>query len=510
MSFPILLPRFQAFPFAFPPIPRYLWRRIRSGQAADRLAAPRNRSPRFPLNANVAKNQHGSQRYPRTARFASIETLCRIQQQGLPVKPVLDGIVSQCQLTAENRALAMQLVYGVLRQRQFLETLIRRLCRHPLTKLNPFVLHSLEIGLFQLFLLDRIPESAAVNETVNAVKAAGLPQRLQGFVNGVLRESIRQRASLPDNTADPETGEPYLNHPTWLTDRWRRHFGEAEMRRICASNTKEPSLVVKVNTLKTSKEQYRSLLDQAGILHREGIFAPDALVLPGYHGSIPQLPGYGDGLFLIQDEATQLAPLLLGPFRQGGCYLDACAGLGGKTASLLEMEKLLDLRIFALEPEGRRYGKMAENLQRLYPDNRCETRRCTLQEFAATDGLPFDGILVDAPCSGTGVTGRHPDIRWNRREEDILRFQAMQMDILDKAAPLVAENGILVYATCSLEPEENQEVVHHFLTAHPRFELTDPAPILPPAARQLVDNRYFCPRPDATIDGFFAVRLIRH
>ena len=467
-------------------------------------------SPDFKPKEDVAKFPQSSRRYPKSARFASIETLCRIQQQGLPVKPVLDGIVSQCQLAAEDRALAMQLVYGVLRQRQFLETLIRRLCRHPLAKLSPFVLHSLEIGLFQLFLLDRIPDSAAVNETVNAVKAAGLPQRLQGFVNGILRESIRQRASLPDNLADPETGEPYLNHPLWLTDRWRRHFDEAEMRRICAANAKEPSLVVKINTVRTSKEQYRSLLDQAGIPHREGIFALDALVLPGYHGSIPQLPGYGDGLFLIQDEATQLAPLLLGPFRQGGCYLDACAGLGGKTATLLEIEGQLDLRIVALEPEGHRYGKMAENLQRLHPGNKCETHRCTLQEFAATERTPFDGILVDAPCSGTGVTGRHPDIRWNRREDDIPRYQAMQIDILDKAAPLVAENGILVYATCSLEPEENQEVVRHFLAAHSRFELTDPAPILPPAARRLVDNRYFCPRPDATIDGFFAARLLRH
>lgn len=466
-------------------------------------------SSAFYLNKDVVKKPLTSRRYPKSARFASIETLSRIQQQGLPVKPVLDGIVSQCRLSAEDRALTMQLVYGVLRQRQFLETLIRHLCRHPLAKLSPFVLHSLEIGLFQLFLLDRIPESAAVNETVNAVKAAGLPQRLQGFVNGILRESIRQRASLPDAATDPETGKPYLNHPPWLTDRWRRHFGEAEMRRICAGNASEPSLVVKINSARTTKEQFRSLLDQAGISHREGVFAPDALVLPGYHGGIPRLPGYDDGLFLIQDEATQLAPLFLGPFRQGGCYLDACAGLGGKTASLLEMAGRLDLRIVALEPEGHRYGKMAENLQRLHPGNRCEMHRCTLQEFAATGGLSFEGILVDAPCSGTGVTGRHPDIRWNRQEDDILRYQAMQLDILDKAASLVAEKGILVYATCSLEPEENQEVVRHFLAAHPRFELTDATPLLPPTARRLVENRYFCPRPDTTIDGFFAARLIR-
>ncbi len=429
--------------------------------------------------------------------------------KALPVKPLLDGIASHCQLTAENRALAMQLVYGVLRQRQYLQTLIRHLCRHPLARLEPFVLHSLEIGLYQLFLLDRIPESAAVNETVKAVKVAGLPQRLQGFVNGILRESIRMRENLPDSLKDPETGKPYLNHPPWLTDRWSRNFGEEEMRRICAANTAEPSLVIKINTVETTREHCRLLLEREGISCREGLFAPQALVLPGYRGSITQLPGYGEGLFLVQDEATQLAPLLLGPLLQNGRYLDACAGLGGKTASLVEMAGQFGLQILALEPEGSRFARMEENLQRLHPHSSCTIRRCTLQDYAATGEHTFHGILVDAPCSGTGVTGRHPDIRWNRREEDLQRYQKTQLDILSAAAPLVAGHGVLVYATCSLEPEENQDVVEQFLAAHPDFERTDPAPFLPPNAWRLVDDRYFRSRPDGAIDGFFAARLIR-
>ena len=429
--------------------------------------------------------------------------------KALPVNVLLDGIASHCRLTAEDRGLAMQLVYGVLRQRHYLQTLIRRLCRHPLAKLEPFVLHSLEIGLYQLFVLDRIPESAAVNETVKAVKAAGLPQRLQGFVNGVLRESIRQRGHLPDNLTDPETGRSYLNHPPWLTERWSRHFGEAEMRRICAANTAEPSLVIKINTAKTTREHYRLLLERAGIGCREGRFARQALILPEYRGAITQLPGYGDGLFLVQDEATQLAPLLLGPFLQDGRYLDACAGVGGKTASLVEMEGQLGLRIVALEPDESRHTRMADNLQRLHPHSSCTIRRCTLQDYAVTGERTFHGVLVDAPCSGTGVTGRHPDIRWNRREEDLPRYQTTQLDILSAAAPLVAGHGVLVYATCSLEPEENQDVVEQFLAAHPDFARTDPAPLLPPAASRLVDDGYFRSLPDGAIDGFFAARLIR-
>jgi len=426
-----------------------------------------------------------------------------------PVKPLLEGVGAECRLPAADRGLAMNIVYGVLRQRQYLECLIGRLCRHPRHKLDPFILHSLEVGLFQLLCLDRIPQSAAVNETVQAAKAAGLPQRLQGFVNGILRESIRQRATLPEIDTDPQSGRPWLNHPTWLTNRWRQRFGEDEMRRICASNNEEPTLVLKINTTATTREQYRMRLDAAGIACRDGLFAPQALALPACQGAIPLLPGYGEGHFLVQDEATQLAPLLLGPFRPGGRYLDACAGLGGKTGTLIEQEQDLGLRITAIEPDAYRYRKLGENLQRLYPGAGCTTRQCTLQDVVAAGDGPFDGILVDAPCSGTGVTGRHPDIRWNRTEEDLVRYQALQLELLDQAAALTAAGGVLVYATCSLEPEENEEVIRQFLERHDQFQLTAPGPLLPPAAGRFVEDRFFCPRPDATIDGFFAARLVR-
>jgi len=425
-----------------------------------------------------------------------------------PVRPLLEGIGAECRLPADDRSLAMNIVYGVLRHRQYLEWLIGRLCRHPRHKLDPYILHSLEVGLFQLFCLDRIPESAAVNETVEAVKTAGLPARLQGFVNGILRESIRQRPTLPGSNTDPESGRPWLNHPTWLTDRWQRRFGEDEMRRICAGNTEEPPLVLKINMTVTTRDKYRMSLAAAGIACRDGLFAPQALVLPAYQGAIPLLPGYAAGHFLVQDEATQLAPLLLGPFRAKGRYLDACAGLGGKTCSLVELERELQLRITAIEPEAYRYRKLGENLQRLYPGHGCTTRQCTLQDFAAAGEDRFDGVLVDAPCSGTGVTGRHPDIRWNRTEEDLIRYQAVQLELLHQAAALTAAGGVLVYATCSLEAEENEEVIRLFLDRHPDYQLTDPEPLLPAAAGRFIAHRFFCPRPDATIDGFFAARLI--
>ena len=219
---------------------------------------------------------------PKTARFAAIEVLCRLQLTKRPIKPLLDAVAEECRLPANERALAMNLAYGVLRRRDCLALLIGRLCRHPLNRLEPFVHHALEVGLFQLFLLDRIPASAAVNETVNALKSSRLPRRLQGFVNGILRESIRQGPALSELIAAPLADGTCLNHPSWLTARWRRHFGEAEMRRICARNNLEPLLVLRVNTARVTQEDFCLRLSEQGIAWRHGGFAPEAVVLPEY------------------------------------------------------------------------------------------------------------------------------------------------------------------------------------------------------------------------------------
>jgi 16S rRNA (cytosine967-C5)-methyltransferase len=432
-----------------------------------------------------------------------------LQQTRKPIRALFDAVVRECRLPEKDRSLAMNLAYGVLRRRDCLTLLIGRVCRHPLHKLDPFVHHALEVGLFQIFYLDRIPESAAVNETVNAMKTTGLPQRLQGLVNGILRESIRQGQNLKEMLSRPATVTSYLNHPAWLTERWRRHFGEEEMQRICRCNNGDPLLVLRVNAARIAKESFHLHLNERGITSRDGDFASGAIVLPDYQGPIPLLPGYSEGHFSVQDEATQLASLLLGPWQPQGRYLDACAGLGGKTCHLVEMESALGLQVFAVEPDHHRFAKLEENLQRLFPGHRCAMRQCTLEEFSANSEGSFDGVLVDAPCSGTGVTGRHPDIRWNREENDLARYQQEQIALIEQAAGLVAAKGVLVYATCSLEPEENQEVVHQFLARHHEFHLSDPASFLPPTASRFIRDLFFNPHPDETIDGFFAARLIR-
>jgi 16S rRNA (cytosine967-C5)-methyltransferase len=426
------------------------------------------------------------------------------------VKPLFDRLVHKYALDTNERSLTMQLVYGVLRHRQFLDRMLQLLSKTPLGKLDPFVHQALAVGLYQLFFLQRIPQSAAVNEAVESCKAAKIPQRLHGFVNGVLRQAIRQKETLADQAQNDSSGRAILNHPQWLVERWRQNFGLEETKRICHTNNCEPTLVVRVNSPIIRREDFCRTLEEAGIPCRLGAYSLEAVILPDFHGTITSIPGYGQGFFQVQDEAAQLATQLLGPFHPGGRYLDACAGLGGKTSHLFQLARQHALHIHAVEPEAHRLKKLRENLARLFPGESPDIYQGQLQQFASHCGdLFFDGILIDAPCSGTGVTGRHPDIRWNRRPEELMRYQQEQLALLSVAAGLVARNGLLVYATCSLEPEENEQVIAQFLATHQEFVLTDCTPCLPEPARHFAENKFFMPHPSETIDGFFAARMHR-
>jgi len=444
-----------------------------------------------------------------TARFAAIETLCQLERTHLPAGSLFDKVATHCALVGSERHLAMNIIYGVLRQRQSLESLLQSLCKQPLSRIKPFVHQALLTGLYQIFFLDRIPESAAVNEAVKAVQAAHLPKNLQGFVNGVLRESLRQKETLTARLYQDSAGATFLNHPDWLVKRWRERYGEEEMQRICAINNQQSPLILHVNTCVTTKVQLMAAMAQEGIVVQPGTYSEDALVLPEFHGVINKLPGFTEGHFQVQDEAAQLIALLLTPIIPDGRYLDGCAGVGGKTSCLIQLGATAHASIAAVEPDPQRLQKFRENRQRLHPDAPVTLFEMDLQNFAQNCDSPLDGILIDAPCSGTGVTGRHPDIRWNRQEHELARFQKNQLALLEQAAGLLTPGGILVYATCSLEPEENEEVIALFLDRHPDFMTEDCTPFLPPPARELVRDGFFAPLPGPAIDGFFGARLVR-
>ncbi len=442
------------------------------------------------------------------ARFTAIATLTKLHQGNTALKPLFDAASRHCDLSQADRSLAMKLVYGALRERQYLDLLVEKLSHTPQKKLAPPIRFALHIGLYQLFFLDRIPQSAAVNETVKAVKALGKPKPLQGMVNGILRESLRRKTTLPRPNATIAEGHPN-NHPQWMTQRWKKQFGEEETCRICSINNQEPLLSLRTNTTVLTRNELQALFLEHNITACKAPYAPEGLILPDYQGPITVLPGYQKGYFQPQDQATQLATHLLGPFDDNTSYLDGCAGLGTKTCHLLQLTTGQNATITALEPMPHRQRLFQRNIKKYPSQNRPQFYPITLQDYCQNNTQSFDRVLLDVPCSGSGVIRRHPDIRWNRKPEDFSIYQRHQLDILHHGAQLVAPQGILVYATCSIEHEENRDVITTFLKKTKDFELTDCTDFLPRPSWNFIYNKCFSPRPEQDIDGFFAARLQR-
>lgn len=406
----------------------------------------------------------------------------------------------------------MQLVYGVLRKRQNLDRIIELLSKTPIAKLNPFVHQALAVALFQLFFLQRIPVSAAVNEAVESCKAKGIHKRLHGFVNGVLRQALRQKVDLEKKMTTDKRGRLIVNHPQWLVSKWQKQFGKTETETICTCNNSKRNTTIRINTNRIDIETFSSRLESTGVVFNKGMYADDALILIDLQGPVHLLPGYEAGEFTVQGEAAQLATTLLAPFKKGGRYLDGCAGIGGKSTHLLQFAEDNQMSVHAVEPDQYRFGKLRENLARLHPElpeDRFNCQQSGLQQLDPQKQSLFDGVLLDVPCSGTGVISSNPDIRWNRAPGDILRYQELQLSLLGHAAQLVKPGGLLVYVTCSIEPEENQEVISHFLENHKGFDLTDCSQHLPLEAKQFVHDSFFRPLPTPNIEGFFAARLRR-
>jgi len=438
------------------------------------------------------------------SRLAAIKVLCQWQESrsaiDLSLGPALEKINDP-----RDRHLVTATVHGVLRRLTLVDWVIERYSRHPLAKMKPLTINALRVGVAQLLFMDRLPPSAVINEVVKALRKQKQPRWLTGFVNGLLRRVDRERAGLMARIAEgklPDTAR--LCHPGWLLARWQARYGVKRAEEICRANSREAGLCLRANGIPA--DGLRSLFARHGVAAQEGKFVPEAVWLPGFKGAIDSLPGFDRGLFFVQDEIAQLLCCLLPESSRR--VLDGCAGLGGKTA-LLAGRYGTD-KVTAVEPDARRFRLLDENLRRLGAAAvRREQRR--LGEFASAGPGEFDAVLIDAPCSGLGVTGRHPDIRWNREARDLPRLRERQLALLGHAAGLVCPGGVLVYATCSTEPEENDDVVAMFLQRQPGFTIENPAAGLPSAARRFVgENGFFRTLPGRLVsDGFFAARLRR-
>jgi 16S rRNA (cytosine967-C5)-methyltransferase len=364
-------------------------------------------------------------------------------------------------------------VYGTLRWHFRLLEVLRILADRPPEQLPPTLGALLEVGLFQL-LSGETAEHAAVAETVGATRVLG-HGRASGFVNAVLRRFQRERESI---LAAVDAGlAARTAHPRWLVEQLQRdRAGQAGA--ILEANNEHPPLWLRVNARRGDAAGYRQRLAEAGLDAEACPFAPEALKL-SRPVDVARLPGFTEGDVSVQDAAAQLAARLLGA-RPGMRVLDACAAPGGKTCHLLELAPGL-AEVVALDVDAPRAARIRENLGRLGLEAEVRTGDAC-EPSGWWDGRPFDRILVDAPCSGTGVIRRHPDIKLLRQPADIPAFVARQRDLLESAWRLLVPGGRLLYATCSVLKAENAVVVRAFLDGHGEaVEVTESARLFLPA-----------------------------
>jgi 16S rRNA (cytosine967-C5)-methyltransferase len=373
--------------------------------------------------------------------------------------------------------------------------------------LDPAVRQILRLGAYQLCCLTRVPDFAAVDEAVRLARQVGAG-RSTGYVNAVLRALSRKRGEPePDRSTDPiGYWQSIGSHPQWLVERWMRRLGGEEAGELMTANNAVPPLTVLVNALKAEVERVRSVLGEAIPNVTPGRWVPGACSVRGA-GGVMDLLGFAEGWLIPMDEAGAL-PVLALDLSPGQRVLDACAG-GGSKSALIAGQVQSAGEVVALDRSARAVRRLEAAIGRL---GLTMVRPHLTDARAAGEQWPgqFARVLLDAPCTGLGTIRRRPEIRWRRRPPDLGRAAAIQRGLLDGVAPAVARDGILVYSTCSMEPEETDEVMDAFLATHPEFRLDDPRPSMLQAA-DLVDARGFVrawPHRHGT-DGFFVARLRR-
>jgi 16S rRNA (cytosine967-C5)-methyltransferase len=421
-------------------------------------------------------------------RQIAVRVLSRRKFGGEFVEDLLERALADARLSPADRGLCQEIVYGIVRWQAALDWLIARKTNGREQK--PALQNLLRLGLYQIFWLDRIPDHAAVHETVELAKQNGFgPQA--GFVNAILRGYLREADETKKLLAELKISQPALgwSHPEWLVARWHKRFGAKKTAQLLEWNNAPPKTFARVNTLKIDAakliEKWREENVEYDFVRREQLEENLVFELKS-HPPLNSQASFRSGWFYIQDPSTLLSGCKLGA-QPGEIILDLCAAPGGKTTFIAQLMNN-EGKIVACDISEERLKLVQENCARL---------GVTCVETvlsSALDAQPstFDRILADAPCSNTGVMRRRVDLRWRISPEEILRLQKTQLDLLKLAATKLKPGGVLVYSTCSLEPEENSEVVKEFLREHKNFKLESERELLP-----FADN----------VDGAYVARL---
>jgi len=437
-------------------------------------------------------------------RGLAVKILNRVDRTDAYLDKLLEIEIKNSSLSGADKSLLFEIVHGVTRWQGRIDWILTGFYKGQFSKAIPNVKNALRVALYQILFLDKVPDYAAVNEAVEFVK------KLQGqtaadLTNAILRNIIRNKESIRYPNPDEDIinyYSAYYSHPSWLVKRWINRFGKEEAEKLFLANNSKPSLMIRVNNLVTNIDELKSLLNKVELKFTEGKFLKEFIRI-NILTNITDWEYFAKGYFSVQDESTGF-PIKLLDAKPNLRVLDLCAAPGGKTAFIAhEMQNTGE--IIALDKFESRLNILNKNLTRLKVTN-VKTIAIDALEFEDSEG--FDRVLVDAPCSGLGTLTKKPDLKWKKDLGDVRKIANIQMDLLKKGASLVKPSGYLVYSTCTIEPEENFEVIKKFLEENPNFELVKNHPSIHPSV--IDENGCIATLPHVHgLDGSFAAKLIR-
>ncbi len=411
------------------------------------------------------------------ARSGALRVLLAVEKEGAYANLVLQKLTHTLKLGPKDTALMTELVNGTLRMQGTLDWVIEQFSKVSVPKMNYIIRSIVRLGVYQLLFLDRVPARAVCNDSVELAKSFGL-RGLAGFVNGLLRSISRNKENIsypdPEKELAPHISLKY-SHPLWMVERWLDRFGKEDTIALCKANNNPPPVMLRCNTLKIAPDQLLEKLAGEGLVVRPSSLVPEGIIVEKTT-FLPNLKSFQEGYYVVQDESSMTVAIVLNP-DPGSFVIDACSGPGGKTSHLAQVMKNRG-RILALDVHDHRLKLVTGTCKRLGVTI-VETRQLDARELAEHWGEKADYLLVDVPCSGLGVIRRRPDLRWRVESGDLAGHARQQEEILEGASRCLKTGGLLLYSTCSTEPEENTGVIDKFLREHTWFKCEDLTPLLP-------------------------------
>lgn len=443
-------------------------------------------------------------------REIALKIMYNINEKGAYSNVSVNKHLEAYELRDIDKAFITELVYGTEKWKLTLDWIIEQFSSIKLKKMSPWILNILRLGIYQLIYTDKVPESAAVNESVKLSKKYGHTAS-SGFVNAVLRNISRKRNEIryPDKEKEPVRFlSVKYSHPQWLVQKWLGRYGYEFTESLLDSNNGVPVFTVRVNTLKTTREQLVQAFREAGMEAGNGAYVQEAVTVENPQ-SFAHLDAFRKGHFQVQDESSMLVARVLDP-KPGELVMDVCSAPGGKSIHIAQLMGNQGT-VIARDIHEHKIKLIKEAAERLgITIITTELFDATLTDDRYVDKA--DRVLVDAPCTGLGIIRRKPDIKWTRNVEDKKEIVRLQLKILSAASKYVKSGGVLVYSTCTIEPEENDELVKSFLKDNKGFEPVDISPVLPVGlVKPTAADGYIQLFPNIDkVDGFFITKMIRN